>query len=1034
MLFLVSTTQMYAQTTRYVKPVATGAGTGVTWADASANLQVIITVSAVNDIVWVAAGTYKPIINPATGAVLANARDNAFYLKNEVKVYGGFVGVETLLSQRNINANPTILSGDFVGNDVVTGTGATLSIANNGENAYHVVVSVSDNANTVLDGFSIIGGNANGISAFINVETTTIFSTIGGGIYNNLSSPTINNCVFSGNNTNTSGGGIYNASSSPTINNCVFSGNKAVGGGGIYNASSSPFFTNCVFNGNDASNGGGMFNFSSNPSITNCVFSKNNAVTAAGGMLNDNSSNPSITNTIVWGNTGAGTQGIANNSSTPVITFSNVQGLVAAGNNISSDPLFVNAASPAGADGIFRTADDGLRIQSTSLCKDTGTNTGAPLLDILGVGIVNAIKDMGAYESNCAAITINPPSLVNGTVGTAYTQTVTQTGLTGTPTWSVSAGALPAGLALASATGIISGTPTAAGTFNFIVSVTDVTCTQTRNYNIIVACPTFVFTTSTAPNATVGTAYTLNAGVTGNTAPVVYSVSPTLPAGLSINTATGTISGIPTTVTASATYTVTATQGTCSVTNGYTFAVACAGIVISPVTLANGVVGATYSQTVTQTGLAGTPAWSVSANSLPLGLTLAGATGVISGTPTTAGTSNFTVSVTNGAGCTQTQVYSIAVACPTLVFTNTTATNATAGTLYTLNAGVTGNTGVIVYSVTPALPTGLSIDTNTGNISGTPINATSLATYTVTATQGTCSVTQGYTFAVSAFCGTITINPASLLNGTVGTAYSQTITQTGLIGTPVWSVTGTLPNGLSIASATGIISGTPTTAGTFPFAVNVTDGTCSRSNSYSIIIGNSALNVPNTNISFVATVNNVIFSWKAVPNAISYQVRTSTTTTNSSIVWGDPIAVSVPATNPSTLNFIINSNDIVYDVVTYYSVRAVNSSGTFSGWSSIVSIFISSYNNAVTALNNDLSTQISTSPNPTNGTVVVSSDVWREKSIKFILIDTMGKILLEEQTTEGLPYEMTLDKIASGLYYLKIIGKDNISLKKIVKR
>jgi hypothetical protein len=120
--------------------------------------------------------------------------------------------------------------------------------------------------------------------------------------------------------------------------------------------------------------------------------------------------------------------------------------------------------------------------------------------------------------------------------------------------------------------------------------------------------------------------------------------------------------------------------------------------------------------------------------------------------------------------------------------------------------------------------------------------------------------------------------------------------------------------------------------------------------------------------------------------------------------------------------------------MTYYSVRALGSNSASSDWSSIVSIFVSSYNNPTTALNNDLSTQISTSPNPTNGTVVVSSDVLKENSIKFVLIDAMGKILLEEQTTQGLPYEINLDKIASGLYYLKIIGKDNISIKKIIKR
>ena len=390
---MASTVQVHAQTTRYVKPTATGAGTGATWADASGNLQAMITVSAINDIVWVAAGTYKPTTNPATGAVVANDRNNTFYLKNEVKVYGGFMGTETALSQRNITANPTILNGDFSSNDVVTGTGATLSITNNVENAYHVVLFVSDNANTVLDGFSVKGGNAN-VSGSITVEGLTIFSAFGGGMFNESSSSSITNCVFSGNNA-FSGGGMSNFSSSSSITNCVFSGNNTSGGGGgMSNFTSFPSITNCVFSGNNASDtGGGMDNTSSSsPSITNCVFSGNNATNNGGGISSFTFSSSTIKNTIIFGNTGGGVQGVS------TISFSDIQGIAAAGDNISTDPLFVNAANPAGADGIFRTADDGLRIQTTSPCKDTGTNTSAPTLDILGVSIVNITKDMGAYE------------------------------------------------------------------------------------------------------------------------------------------------------------------------------------------------------------------------------------------------------------------------------------------------------------------------------------------------------------------------------------------------------------------------------------------------------------------------------------------------------------------------------------------------------------------------------------------------------------------------------------------------------------
>ena len=438
---------------------------------------------------------------------------------------------------------------------------------------------------------------------------------------------------------------------------------------------------------------------------------------------------------------------------------------------------------------------------------------------------------------SCPTITISPASLAGGTVGTAYSQTVTQTGLAGTPIWSVSVGTLPAGVTLAGATGIISGTPTAAGTANITVSVTDGTCTQTKTYSIVVACPTLVFGVTSATSATVGTAYSLNAGVTGNTQSVVYTVS-SLPAGLSIASATGIISGTPTTPTASATYTVTATQGTCSLTRGYTFAVVCPTTTVTPTLTAQSyVVGTTISSiTLGASGVSGaTYAYAVTSGALPAGVTLSA--GVISGTPTTAtAATSFTITATASiGGCTGTAVYNYSVVCPTLVFGVTSATGATVGTAYSLNAGVTGNTQSVVYTVS-SLPAGLAIASTTGIISGTPTVPTASATYTVTATQGTCSLTQGYTFAV--VCAGITINPATLVNGTIGTAYTQTLTQIGLSGTPAWSVSvGTLPAGITLASATGVISGTPTTTGTTNFTISLTNGAgCTQTKTYSIVV------------------------------------------------------------------------------------------------------------------------------------------------------------------------------------------------------
>lgn len=175
---------------------------------------------------------------------------------------------------------------------------------------------------------------------------------------------------------------------------------------------------------------------------------------------------------------------------------------------------------------------------------------------------------------NCPAVNISPSSLANATVGTSYNVTFTQTGFTGTITWSATG--LPTGLNIDSNTGVLSGTPTQVGNFNITITATSNNgCNPfSQNYTLTVNCPNIAFVNTSASNATVGQAYTLDVSVTGNTSTISYAISPSLPPGLSLNASTGQITGIPTTSTPATTYTVTATQqGPCSATQDYTFAV-----------------------------------------------------------------------------------------------------------------------------------------------------------------------------------------------------------------------------------------------------------------------------------------------------------------------------------------------------------------------------------------------------------------------------------------------------------------------------
>ncbi|MCU0440152.1 MAG: putative Ig domain-containing protein [Raineya sp.] len=179
---------------------------------------------------------------------------------------------------------------------------------------------------------------------------------------------------------------------------------------------------------------------------------------------------------------------------------------------------------------------------------------------------------------------------------------------------------------------------------------------------------------------------------------------------------------------------------------------------LSPATgsLPDGTVGSTYSQTITQTGLTGTPTWSVSSGSLPAGLSLNASTGEISGTPSVSGTSNFTIQATSGA-CSNTQAYSIKV-CPVITITPNTLPMARETLAYSQMLTQTGLTGVVTWSITSgSLPIGLSLNASTGMISGTPTTLQT-ANFTVQATDGVCSATKAYSIVVEANGAIIEVN------------------------------------------------------------------------------------------------------------------------------------------------------------------------------------------------------------------------------------------------------------------------------------
>jgi len=317
---------------------------------------------------------------------------------------------------------------------------------------------------------------------------------------------------------------------------------------------------------------------------------------------------------------------------------------------------------------------------------------------------------------------ITTSSLANGQAGVVYSQTLAATGGTSPYTWSLALGSLPPGLSLGTLTGAITGTPGATGTSNFTARVTDhggSTATQALSITINAA---LAITTSTLPGDTIGVAYNQTLTAAGGVAPYTWVVqSGSLPAGLSLNAPAGAITGTPS-ATGTSSFTARATDNVSATATKAFFIVINPGPIITTVSLSTGVVGAAYSQVLASMGGTAPMAWSVSAGSLPAGLSFTASTGAISGTPTALGTANFTVTVADNVGVSATKALSIVINGPLAIATASLPDGAI-GVAYSQTVEAVG--GVVPYTwsiLSGSLPVGLSLAASTGVISGTPTN------------------------------------------------------------------------------------------------------------------------------------------------------------------------------------------------------------------------------------------------------------------------------------------------------------------------
>ena len=289
--------------TIYVDDDAIGANNGTSWSNAYVYLQEALAEANAAEKpveIHVAQGVYKP-----NGGLVAipefDWRTTTFQLINGVTLKGGYAGSgEADPNARDIGAYETILSGDLNGDDVEAVNPEDLhDEPARADNSYNVVTGSSTNETAVLDGFTIIAGNANDSRS---PDSLSPHDT-GGGMRNESGSPTVTNCTFTGNSSSGWGGGMWNDSGSSVVSNCKFSKNSSDYGGGMYNQGSSPILTNCTFTGNIAIyHGGGIFNWTnSSPILSNCKLSNNRARYDGGGMGNSASSSI-LANCIFTGN------------------------------------------------------------------------------------------------------------------------------------------------------------------------------------------------------------------------------------------------------------------------------------------------------------------------------------------------------------------------------------------------------------------------------------------------------------------------------------------------------------------------------------------------------------------------------------------------------------------------------------------------------------------------------------------------------------------------------------------------------------
>ena len=547
-----------------------------------------------------------------------------------------------------------------------------------------------------------------------------------------------------------------------------------------------------------------------------------------------------------------------------------------------------------------------------------------------------------------AAPVISSSAIANGTVGSSFSYSISASN---SPT-AYGASNLPAGLSVSTTSGTIKGKPTSAGIFTVPISATNAGGTSGATLTIIILAGTSVpvISSSVVAQGTVGASFSYS--IAASPSPTSYSAS-NLPPGLSLGATSGTIAGTPT---ASGVYTVpiaaTDTAGTGSATLTITIAAGPAAPVLSGNAATSATLGSAFSYSIS----ASNSPTGYTAGGLPNGLSLNATSGAITGTPTAAGVYTVPISATNSGGsASATLTINVATASPPLPPVVSSAVSAAglvgAGFSYAITASNTPTS----FDLGASLPPGLNFSPVTGLLSGTP---TAAGTYTLPISASNAAGTGRAKLTLS-FAAQPTAIPvvssAAGVDGRDGQAFNYTIAASN---SPTTFTASNLPPGLSLNTATGLITGTPTTTGTYSVPVSAANsvGTGAATLTFNISSATygrvtsplAASGIKSAAFSYTLTtdVSAYAYSVSSLPpglsfNASTHQIAGTPTATGT---FTSPVSVSTSyGTISATLSISIVAAATSVPVLTssagalgyygepfYYALTATNSPTSYS--------------------------------------------------------------------------------------------------------